>query len=65
MNNALSGFAYIYILRWGARATGTNIDWCPTPGIKQKATSGMSLFSPHGVQESGKLGDKKESNSLV
>jgi hypothetical protein len=28
----------IEILRWGARATGTNIDWCSTPGIKQKVT---------------------------
>jgi hypothetical protein len=23
-------------LRWGARATCANIDWCLTPGIKQK-----------------------------
>jgi hypothetical protein len=27
----------IDILRWGARATGANIDWRLTPGIKQKA----------------------------
>jgi hypothetical protein len=38
----------IDILRWGARATGTNVDLCSTPGIKQKATSAMSLYPPWG-----------------
>jgi hypothetical protein len=37
----------IDILRWGARATGINIDWCLTPGI------------PHGVHDPGKFGRQK------
>jgi hypothetical protein len=48
----------IDFLKWGARATGTNFDWCSTPGIKQKATSATSLY-PHGVHEQRKLGNKK------
>jgi hypothetical protein len=28
-------WSQIVILSWGARATGINLDWCLTPGIKQ------------------------------
>jgi hypothetical protein len=54
------GFVYIKLIRWGARATGTNFDWCLTPGIhKTKSHFCHTYVSPHGVQEPGKLGDKK------
>jgi hypothetical protein len=48
------------ILRWGGRATGSNIDWCLTPGIKQKATSAMSLYPPVGYKSRDSWATKKE-----
>jgi hypothetical protein len=37
-------------LKWGATATGSIIDWCLTPGIKGKATSATSLYTPMGYK---------------
>jgi hypothetical protein len=44
------GWSQIAILSWGARATGINLDWCLTPGIKQKATSVRLCIRPWGTR---------------
>jgi hypothetical protein len=60
MNSAFTGFFKIYISRWGPRATGNNINWCSTPGIKQKATSTACLYPTKGHMSRESWATKKQ-----